>query len=315
MPFPPIPPAFTHEAMATTFEFRVRHAEPVYARQAAQAAFAEIDRIEPLLSRFHEGGDIWRINHAATGEHVPVSEECHACLMLAIRLHALTGGAFDITVGDAADLVKNAWKHHVAPAPDALQALLEQRSAATIALSPDSFAVGITRAGASLDLGAIGKGFALDAAAALLREWEIENALLVAGGSSILAMGAESDTPGASGWTVNLSGETRSVPVVLRDRALGASGTGAQGLHIIDPRRRSQTCAHVRTWALAPDAATADALSTAWMTMNRDEIAGVAAGLAAGHAAVVETTDGSLHRCNPTGVWARLESGAHPVRA
>jgi thiamine biosynthesis lipoprotein len=304
--------------MATTFEFRVHHAGPVYARQAAQAAFAEIDRLETLLSRFHEGSDIWRINHAATGEHVVISEECHACLLQALRLHELTGGAFDVTIGAAADLVKSAGKNHALPAPDALQDLLDRRAASTIALSPDSFVVEITQPGASLDLGAIGKGFALDAAAALLREWEIENALLSAGGSSILAMGAESDAPGApgtGGWTVNLLGETRSAPLVLHDCALGASGTGGQGSHIIDPRRRSQAYAHIRAWALAPAAAAADALSTAWMTMNRDEIAGVVAGLAPGHAAVVENPDGSLHRCNHTGLWARLEAGTWPARA
>jgi thiamine biosynthesis lipoprotein len=301
--------------MATTFEFRVRHAEPVYARQAARAAFAEIDRLETLLSRFHEGGDIWRINHAATGEHVVISEECHACLLQALQLHELTGGAFDVTIGAAADLVKSAGKNRAVPEPDALQDILDRRAASTIALSPDNFVVEVTQPGASLDLGAIGKGFALDAAAALLREWEIENALLGAGGSSILAMGAESDAPAAGGWTVNLRGETRSAPLVLHDYALGASGTGGQGNHIIDPRRRSQAYAHIRAWALAPAAAAADALSTAWMTMNRDEIAGVVAGLATGHAAMVENPDGSLHLCNRTGVWARLEPGAHPVRA
>ncbi|MDR0901800.1 MAG: FAD:protein FMN transferase, partial [Opitutaceae bacterium] len=354
------PPAFTHEAMSTTFEFRARHAEPAYARQAAQAAFAEIDRLETLLSRFHEGGDIWRVNHAAAGERVAISEECHACLMQSLRLHGLTGGAFDITIGGAADLVKNAEKNRAAPAPGALQALLAQHAAGTIALSPGSFAVEVVQTGASLDLGAIGKGFALDAARALFREWEIENALLSAGGSSVLAIGSNAgneattdksqapenepaaETPAAAhaaaaaapatrahssffilhsslggpaappGWPVNIRGETRSATLVLRDCALGASGTGGQGRHIIDPRRRSQTYAHIRAWALAPDAAEADGLSTAWMTMDRDEIAGVLTGLAPGRAAIVENPDGSLHLCNQTGAWTLLESAGPP---
>ncbi|MDR0353370.1 MAG: FAD:protein FMN transferase, partial [Opitutaceae bacterium] len=198
MPLPLTKPSvFTHEAMSTTFEFRVRHAEPGYARQAAQAAFAEIDRLETLLSRFHEGSDIWRINHAAAGERVVISEECHACLLEALRVHELTGGAFDATLGAAADLVKSAGKRQAVPEPGALQDLLDRRAASTIALSPGGFVVEVTRPGASLDLGAIGKGFALDAAAALLREWEIEHALLGAGGSSILAMGAEAGADGA----------------------------------------------------------------------------------------------------------------------
>ncbi|MDR2676126.1 MAG: FAD:protein FMN transferase [Opitutaceae bacterium] len=110
-------------------------------------------------------------------------------------------------------------------------------------------------------------------------------------------------------------GETRSARIVLRDHALGASGTGAQGNHIIDPRRRSQTCAHIRAWALAPDAAAADALSTAWMTMRRDEIAGALAALGPGHAAVLENPGGSLHLCDHTGAWTDLAAAARPPRA
>jgi len=289
---------FTHEAMNTVFEFRIRHADADYARQAAQAAFAEVGRLETNLSRFAEGGDVWRINHAGDGETVVISEECHACLREAVLMAAATQGAFDVSVGEAADLAKQHEANGVngtrkAPAAR-LRAALRRSANALVSLSEDALAVHVRRSGLSIDLGAIGKGFALDRARALLAEWEIKNALLSAGGSSVLAFGT--DSPGRGGWVVNIAGDKRKTPVTLRDCALGGSGTSEMGRHIIDPRRGGQNYTHARTWALAPTAAAADALSTACMTMTPEEIAPALRGLGKGHAVITEDANGQFHR-------------------
>ena len=292
---------FTREAMNTVFEFRIRHADARYARQAAQAAFAGVARLETLLSRFAEGSDVWRINHAASGETVAISEECHACLREAVRLCAATRGAFDVTVGEAADIAK---EHEsggakgtkgAKKAPAArLRAALRRSARALVAVSEDTPAARVIRGGFSLDLGAIGKGFALDHARALLAEWEINNALLSAGGSSVLAFGTGPARARSGGWVVNIAGDKQKTPVGLRDCALGASGASELGRHIIDPRRGGQNYLHARAWALAPTAAAADALSTACMTMTPREIALSLRNLGKGHAVITEDADGRL---------------------
>jgi thiamine biosynthesis lipoprotein len=120
----------------------------------------------------------------------------------------------------------------------------------------------------SIDLGGIGKGYAADRMAALLRDWDIERALIHGGHSSVLALGAP---PGAPGWPVALrlpgDREVELPRYRLRHGALGGSGL-EKGRHIVDPRSGRPVVDRRAAWAQAPDAATADALSTAFMVMT-----------------------------------------------
>ena len=275
--------------MATTFEFKVRHENAGYAAQALQAAFQQVDRLERLLSRFVEGSDIWRINTAEAGAIVPISEECHACLALAFDLHERTGGAFDVTVGSAMDRIRE--KRGALLSSEEVENALERRVAVT--LDAQHLRIAVSAPGAGLDLGAIGKGFALDRSREFLREWGIENGLLSAGGSSVLAFGRGSATE--NGWPARLRGDGPPMRFDLVDAALGASGLGEQGRHIVDPRHGGQTYRHSRVWAKACSAAVADALSTAWMTMTKEEIAAALARMGPGHTAILEDAAGALH--------------------
>ena len=90
---------FSHEAMATVFEVYAVHPDEQYAAQAAQAAFDLADRLERELSRFLTNSDITRINHLAAGESTRVSPSTLECLMIARHMFALTGGAFDVSIG------------------------------------------------------------------------------------------------------------------------------------------------------------------------------------------------------------------------
>ncbi len=90
---------FAHEAMATVFEVFCVHDDASYARQAAQATFDLVDRLELEQSRFIANSDVSRINALAAGQTTRVSPSTMECLEIAWRMHAVTGGAFDISIG------------------------------------------------------------------------------------------------------------------------------------------------------------------------------------------------------------------------
>jgi thiamine biosynthesis lipoprotein len=246
---------FSHEAMATVFEVHCAHGDPRYARQAAEAAFALVDRLEQELSRFVGNSDVSRVNALGAGESTRVSPTTLDCLAIARHLYDVTGGAFDVSIGSGLE---------------------------DLELDPDAFAVHARADGIRLDLGGIGKGYAVDRMAELLDEWEVDRALVHGGFSSVLAMEAP---PGVDGWPLTLSEPGGSVLVRLsaRRRAFSASGT-RKGDHIVDRRTGRPVPDRGAAWvALAapprgPDgggspAAVAEGLSTALMILSEEEIA------------------------------------------
>jgi thiamine biosynthesis lipoprotein len=243
---------FNHQAMATLFQVRLAGEEAAYAAQAARAAFAEADRLENLLSRFRESSDISAAAGLQPGETLRLSEPAFACLTLARELELATEGAFSVSA--AARATRPEPPRWSLPAPFTLRC----------------------EAGRLVfDLGAIGKGFALDRMARELAEWGCPAYLLIAGGSSILAGDPPPDLPG---WAAGL-GEDHSEPRHwLRHGSLSGSGTAVHGRHIYDPRTGRPAQQRPRAWALAPEAAVSDALSTACMVLTEAEIARVLAG-------------------------------------
>lgn len=139
------PHRFFHEAMATTFEVRIADQPADYARQAADACFALVDRLEDQLSRFLESSDIGCINGLAPGEVLRITADTAACLALALEINAITGGAFDPGLGREMDL-RRAGFDSPAPVPAARGCLH---------LDPAGLAVQVMNAPVSLDLGAI----------------------------------------------------------------------------------------------------------------------------------------------------------------
>jgi len=242
-----------HEAMATTFKLTVAHADPVYARQACAEAFAEIDRIEGRLSRYVQSSDISRINRLGQGQSTAVQLDAFECLRIALEVQRETRGAFDAAYGSRPEKVTGTF------------CLKGPR----FDLNEQDHTVRVLADGVRLDLGGIGKGFALDRMAALLADWEIGSALLAASTSTLLALGPPS---GQSGWPITFGPEHDLQRLVLCNRALSGSGTAVKGSHIIDPRTGRPVEDRVGAWAGAPCAAAADALSTAFLVMTEGEI-------------------------------------------
>jgi thiamine biosynthesis lipoprotein len=248
----PVIHVFNHHAMATQFQVRIADEERTYAAQAAQAAFALTEELESLLSRFRANSDIAQLAELAPGEKLRVSEPVFACLQIAQRMEFATRGAFSVTAA----------------------ALKNQPTRPLWALVPAECSIRCDSGKLELDLGAIGKGFALDRMAEVLREWECPAFLLVAGGSSILAGDPPKET---AGWSGGLGENNSAQRYWLKSISLSGSGLAVKGRHIFDPRTGQPAARQNRAWALADSAAVSDALSTAAMVLGEDEITEVVA--------------------------------------
>ncbi|MBP7950275.1 MAG: FAD:protein FMN transferase [Verrucomicrobiales bacterium] len=257
----------SHEAMFTRFELILPHEDPLIANGIAQAVFSDIDRLEKELSRFVPYSDISRINRAAAGEEVCVDAACMDCLLFGRDVWQASGGAFDVTIGPLYQILRQPDGSPRKPERGEMEEAKSRCGFHLLELDPDNFTVTPAVAGMRLDLGAIGKGYALDQAARLLRDRNVEHALLNAGESTVLGLGS---MPEQDGWPVRAgAGE----PVVLHGNALSGTGFMYKGAHIIDPRNfKTVDTERILRWAIAPNATLADALSTAFMVLNRREI-------------------------------------------
>ena len=261
---------FYHEAMATTFEVIVVHEDGRYAQQAAAAAFNEVDRLEAELSRFVENSDISRINNLPADQPVIVGLDAFECLRVSVRLYAETNGAFDITIGSLLGCWRNDDGSARTPSQDEIDLARRHTGGHLVELDEVEHTVRLVEP-VKIDLGGVGKGYAVDRMAELLREWSIDVALIHGGYSSVLALDAPADM---AGWPLSLSHPSGGGVLVrprMKCRALSGSGR-RKGGHIIDPRTATPVEGRVASWSSAPDAATADALSTAFMIMEVDEI-------------------------------------------
>jgi thiamine biosynthesis lipoprotein len=243
---------FNHAAMATHFQLRIVHDERRYAAQAAQAAVDLVDSLESCLSRFRSNSDIARAAHLTPGEKMRLSEPAFACLQIAKQMEEATHSAF-------------------CPTPSARKT---QASLPGWDLAPGDLSIICLSGRLEFDLGAIGKGFALDRTAKLLRDWDCTSFLLVAGGSSILAGDAP---PGTPGWSCGLGEDNASERFLLTNASLSGSGLAVKGAHIFDPRTGQPAVRQSRAWVLADTAAESDALSTACMVLSEPELTDVLA--------------------------------------
>jgi FAD:protein FMN transferase len=262
---------FGHAAMGTEFDLVLVQPElsPGQAQTLANQIFADIDQLETELSRFKSGSDIWNLNRLSPGRQLSLNLSTWDCLSLAKAVHGATNGALDVTVGKLMQLWRNPDHSLRTPSPAQVQLARQQVGSHLFELIEDGLQVRVLESGLEFDLGAIGKGYALDQSVRHLEEWGVEHALLSAGESSILTLGSPD---GDRGWPIELRGSDLRVHW-LKDGALSCSGFEVQGQHIMDPRTGHPVPrSRGRSYVTAPTAALSDALSTAFAVMDAAEI-------------------------------------------
>ena len=191
---------FSHEAMATTWEVFLSVEPDQLIDEARAAVWREIEALEIELTRFRPDSDIGRVNGLAAGQSTRVGPAAMDCLLLARDVHAATGGAFDVTIGP----VFSCW---VSPDGSPLRpARAEVREASArcgmnlLEIDPENMRIGVRADRMQVDLGGIGKGYALDQIADMLRRvFGLENFLLNAGSSTVLGCGPG---PEGQGWPI-----------------------------------------------------------------------------------------------------------------
>lgn len=264
---------FTRRAMATAFEVVLPFGGDG-ARRAADTALDLIDQLEAQLTVYRSASEVSRLNRLAFQAPVPVEANLFGLLTLCERISRETGGAFDVTAGP---LIR-AWGFYrragCIPTDDELAEAQSRVGFKLVRLDTATQRVRFGRPDVEINFGAVGKGYALDRAANRLRAAGIDEALLSGGGSSVLAIGQRS-------WDTGLQHPTehRRLGIVrLRGRALGVSGATHQSFryngrtygHLIDPRIGQPAEGIALAAALAPTAAEADALATAFYVLGVD---------------------------------------------
>ncbi|MDG1892246.1 MAG: FAD:protein FMN transferase [Verrucomicrobiota bacterium] len=176
-------------AMATRFEMVLHGNRPSWLRSVAEEALDEIEKIDAKLSLYNSSSQIARVNRKAALYPVRVEPQVFDLLQHCKTLWNHTQGAFDITMGP----LLQCWGFREGtgeqPSSEAIEKVLPMVGMQHVLLDPDHYTVAFDREGVMLDLGAVGKGYALECATEILRDYEIESAIIHGGTSTVSAIG------------------------------------------------------------------------------------------------------------------------------
>lgn len=301
-------------AMACRFEVTLGGEDAGHVA-AARQALDEVDAIEARLTVFRETSALVHVNRTAAAGPVAVDDDLFGLLALCGELHRQTEGTFDVTSTPLSRTWGFLRREGRLPSEAEIASARGVVGMDRIGLDPPSHAVRFACPGVELNLGAIGKGWALDAVARGLRARGVRRALLSAGRSSVLAIGSA-----GRGWPIDLSPPrlgTRIARVHLRAGSLGTSGAAEQYFevdgrrfgHVIDPRTGWPAESGVLSVSvIARRAAVSDALSTAFLVGGID----LARRYCEAHApvlAVVTLADGSRPQVIGRFPGAEVETG------
>jgi FAD:protein FMN transferase len=253
--------------MGTVFEIAAYGESPEKVSSAIDQAFQEIVRMDDLMSNYKPESALSRLNRSAHFHAESVPADLYRVIERGVQLSRLSDGKFDITVAPLVNLWKAALAGDSTPSPE------QQRQAQAcigydkIELTPPD-QITLQSSCLQLDLGALGKGYAVDRAAEKLHTLGIENAFLNAGGSTIVAIGSP---PGQAGWLVRLRDPSHKIDpyVMLKNGSVSTSEQTTRSLlghdspgHIIDPSSGRPVETQFSVSVIAPTGSMSDGFST-----------------------------------------------------
>jgi FAD:protein FMN transferase len=286
-------------AMACEFEVQLAAAREDDSMEHVFAALDLVEALEAQMTVYRDDSEVLRINRQAASRPMRVEPRLFAIFQQAAAWHRDTDGAFDITSGPLSEAWGFSRREGRIPSDEELAAASARVGMQHVDLNEAEHTISFRSPAVTVNLNSVGKGYALDRMAELLAEHFVDDYLLHGGKSSVLARG---DRPGreAEGWTIGLRHplrpQDRIAEFELHDQALATSGSGTQFFirrgrrygHILDPRSGRPAEGLFSATVIAPTAAEADGLSTAFYVMgpnavgryceNRPEIAALLVG-------------------------------------
>lgn len=263
----------------------------------ASAALDVIAEVEQQLTVYRSNSEVSRLNATAGERPVAVSRSLFALLTECVELSRITDGAFDVAAHAQIALWQRYRKLETIPSDAEIAASLDRSGMRHVVFDESNMTIAFDRAGVGFNFGAIGKGYALDRCAEVLGSVEppssifdhqspsvppsppppIPSFCLSGGHSSVLARGGHN---GLDGWPVGIGNplfaRRRLGTILLKNQAMGTSGSNVQFFrhegvrygHILDPRTARPAGGLLSATVIAPTAAMADALSTAFFVLG-----------------------------------------------
>ncbi len=284
-----------HRAMGTRFELVLYGEREAYLQGVAEEVFAEISRLDAQLSYYNDTSDINDINSNAATQIVQVDPPLFHLLDSAKEWSEKTGGTFDITIAPLLHCWGFVGGMGRLPTGTEIEEARKFVGMHHVCLHRNHYGVEFDSEGVRIDLGSIGKGYAIDRAVELLRDYEITSALLHGGTSSVYALGAP---PDAEAWKVALQqpfatteGEHLAY-LMLKDQSLSVSAPRNKGFevdgrrygHVIDARTGYPAPDNLLAAVVCNSAMEGDVCSTALLTRGAEWLQSFTAHLPEGEA-------------------------------
>jgi thiamine biosynthesis lipoprotein len=262
--------------MGTVFDVVVYDTSAVHAEQAMDAALQEIVRLDQVMSDYKPDSELSRLNRFAHNQPQSVSPDLYRVISESLPYSKLSGGKYDVTIAPLAERWKAVLRGEPAPSAAEQQELRKCVGYEKVEMIPPN-QIEFHSPCLRIDLGSIGKGYAVDRAAEILRAQGIKSALIDAGGSTFLGMGAP---PGSSGWLVHLRDPSKKIDpqALLCDDSASTSeqtpksvlGNDTAG-HIIDPADGAPLKTGYALSVVTKTGTASDALSTTLLLVGPEK--------------------------------------------
>jgi FAD:protein FMN transferase len=277
----PASASFEFRTMGTTMHITLYSPgmDKAILKKHADEAFAEVKRVENLMSLWNKDSEICRLNSSKTGEWTTLDKATFEIIEKAIRISKITEGAFDITVNPLVNLWGFGSKskdEHKIPPDDKISDALEKVGYKKINLDGEKSAVSFAQDGVTIDLGGIAQGYGSDVAINALKKSGVSQAMVELGGE-VRVLGRNKD---GKKWRVGIRHPLKEDELLgvleLEDESVSTSGDyqsyfvvdGIRYSHIIDPKTGKPTTSGIASVTIVgKECADADALATGFMVL------------------------------------------------